>query len=179
VLASGCGGLPKHVTKTTRVTQPPPGKTLVNFHRPTGYGGAIFYPVFDTEGKFVCDVPGKSVFQYTCEPGKQVFMAWAEHVSVVEADFAPDKIYDVMIDVGMGWIQANITLAPLSRSDPRRAKLPEFEKREKMAVGMQRTEHVDQYEEKNQARIQEIKKDFLNGGPKADRVRRLGKDDCR
>lgn len=178
VLGTGCAGLPKHLAKTTRITEPPAGKAIINFGRPTGYGGNALYPIFDGDGKFICDLPGKAVFQYVCDPGKHVFIGWAEHVSVVEVDAAPNKIYDILVDVGMGWIQANIKMAPLTKTDPRRAKLPEFDQREKNVLTMMRDKHVTEYEAKNQARVQEIKKDFF-GGPKSDRVLRLQPDDCR
>ena len=178
ILCAGCGGLPKYLAKTPMLTAPPSGKALVNFHRPTGYGGGALYPIFNGEGKFICDLPGESLFQYPCDAGKQVFVGWAEHVSVVEAEVEANKTYDIMVDVGMGWVSANIKMAPLAQGDPRRAKLPEFEKREKNVLAMQRNEHVIQYEQKSQARFQEIKKDFL-GGAKGDRVLRLKQSDCR
>ncbi len=177
-LMTGCGGLPKHVTTTTRIANPPAGKALVNFHRPTGYGGQVLYPIFDGAGKFICDLPGRSAYQYACEPGKHLFIGWAEHVTVLEAEVVANKTYDVMVDVGMGWGQANIKMTPLAKDDPRRTKLAEFEKREKQVVAIQKNDHVIQYEQKNQARIQQIKSDFL-GGAKSERTRSLQKGDCR
>jgi len=56
------------------------------------------------------DQPGVSLFQHVCNPGEQVFIVWADHVTVVKADLAADKIYDIMVDVGMGWVQPNIVL---------------------------------------------------------------------
>ena len=177
-LLTGCAGLPKHVATTTRVANPPPGKALVNFHRPTGYGGMALFPIFDGDGKFICDLPGQSVYQYTCDAGKHLFIGWADHVTVLEAEVDANKIYDVMVDVGMGWIQANIRMTPLAKDVPRGARLAEFEKREKWVVAIQRDGHVAEYEQKNQARVQQIKSDFL-GGEKSERTRSLQKDDCR
>ena len=103
-LCVGCSGLPKQLTKTQRIEQPPAGKALVNFHRPSTWGGGQLYPIFDLNGKMLIDLPGGCEFQQVCEPGENVFMGWAEHVAVVKADVAPDKVYDVMVDVSMGWI---------------------------------------------------------------------------
>jgi hypothetical protein len=178
VLFTGCASLPKHMTTTTRLDAPPPGKALINFHRPTSYGKNALYPIFDGEGKFICDMPGNSVYQYPCPPGRQLFIGWAEQVSVVDADVAADKTYDVMIDVTMGWVQTNIKMVPLTKGEQRRAKLDQFEKKEKSVLAIQDTKHVRDYEARNKERIQEIKKDFLEG-KKSDRVRRLSPDDCR
>jgi len=176
-LLTGCAGLPKHITTTPRIANPPPGKALVNFHRPTGYAGHVLYPIFDGDGKFVCDLPGQSVYQYACDPGKHLFIGWREHVTVLEADVDANKTYDVMVDAG-GWPITIIWMTPLTSDDPRRTKMAEFEKQEKKVVAIQRGDHVIKYEQKNQARILQIKSDFL-GGAKSERARSLKKDDCR
>jgi hypothetical protein len=163
---------------THRIASPPSGKALVNFHRPTAYGGNERVPIFDGTGKMLIDLPGKSEFQVVCDPGEQLFIAWADHVSVVKADLAADKTYDIMVDVGMGWMEANIRLMPLSKDDPRRAKLDDFERRERHVWAMERNKHVIDYEAKNQERVQQIKKDFI-AGEKSDRMGFLSKSDCR
>jgi hypothetical protein len=177
-LCVGCAGLPKQLTKVERIQQPPAGKALVNFHRPSTWGGGL-YPIFDGNGKMVMDLLGGCEFQQVCEPGENVFMGWAEHVSVVRIDAAPDKIYDIMVDISMGWVTANIFMSPLAKGDPRRAKLADFERREKTVLGLNRNQHVIDYEAKNQNRVAEIKRDFLQSGQKSERVKVLQKDDCR
>ncbi len=178
LLGVGCAGIPSTV-KVARITQPPAGKALVNFHRPSNYGGELRLPIFDGNGKMLMDLPGGSIFQHVCNPGEQVYIAWADHVTVVKADVAPDKIYDILVDVSMGWVQANIYLAPLAKDSPRRAKLAEFERREKRSLGLNiAAPRVAEYEANNQKRVQDIKRDFL-GGQKDERVKILKKDDCR
>ena len=177
--AAGFGGLPKHLVKTDHISAPPSGKALVNFHRPSNWGGAEKFAIFDDTGKMLIDLPGGAEFQMVCDPGRKIFIAWADQVSVVKADLAADKTYDIMVDIGMGWVRGNIRLIPLAKGDPRREKLAEFEKREsKRVVAQNRNKHVEDYETKNQGRIQEIKKDFL-GGEKSERVAVLNQDDCR
>ncbi len=175
---AGCAGLPKHLKQVQRIEQPPPGKALVNFHRPSNWGGAEKFAIFDGSGHMLIDLPGGSEFQYVADPGENVFMAWADHVTVVKADVAPDKIYDIMVDIGMGWVRGNIKLVPLTKNDPRRAELAKFEKREKKVLAQNREEHVNEYEAKNKERVEEIKRDFL-GGTKSERVSVLSRDDCR
>ena len=121
---------------------------------------------------------GGCEFQQVCEPGENVFMGWAERVSVVKADVAADKVYDIVVDISMGWIKGNVYMSPLGKGEPRRSKLPEFERREATVLGLNRNQHVIDYEAKNQTRVAEIKADFL-AGQKSDRVKYLQKDDCR
>ena len=178
VSCCGCAGLPKQLTKVQRIEQPPAGKALVNFHRPSTWGGNQLYPIFDINGKMLIDLMGGCEFQQVCEPGENVFMGWAEHVAVVKADLAPDKVYDIVVDVSMGWVKGNIFMSPLAKGDPRRSKVAEFEQREKTVLGLNRNQHIVDFEAKNQTRVGEIKRDFLSG-QKSDRVKVLSKDDCR
>ncbi len=171
--------MPKTCRIVTRISQPPPGKALVNFHRPSSYGKPVGVPIFDINGKMLVDMRGASLFQVVCDPGETVFIGWAEHVTVIKADVAPDKIYDIMVDVAPGWVSANIFLTPLTKGHPRRAKLAEFDRREKWTIGINpNSPRVAEYETKNRERIEQIKKDFL-GGAKSDRVIYLRKYDCR
>jgi len=172
-------GLPKHLVTTNHLAAPPSGKALVNFHRPSNFGGGEKFAIFDESGKMLMDLPGGAEFQLVCDPGQKIFMGWADHVSVVKAELTADKTYDIMVDIGMGWMRGNIQLIPLGKGDARRDKLAEFEKREsKRVLALNRNQHVEDYEAKNQKRVEEIKKDFL-GGAKTDRVAHLSKDDCR
>ena len=136
-------------------------------------------PIFDVNGKMLVDMRGASLFQCVCNPGEQVFIGWAEHVTVIKADLAPNKIYDVMVDVAPGWVTANIFFTPLTKGDPRRADLAKFEKREKWTIAINPdSPRVAEYETQNHERIEQIKNDFLKG-EKSDRVKVLAKDDCR
>lgn len=175
-VVSGCGT--PYLKKVERIQQPPPGKALVNFHRPSYFGGAEKFAIFDGNGNMLIDLGGKQEFQYVCDPGEQVFLGWADQASVVKADVAADKTYDIMIDIAMGWVRGNIRLVPLDKADPRRARLAEFEKRERAIMSLVRTPHVTDYEARQKPRIEQIKADFLSGA-KSDRVRTLSKDDCR
>ena len=178
-LCVGCSSIPKTTRMADRISQPPPGKALVNFHRPSNYGGGRLIAIFDGNGKMLMDLPGGTLFQHVCDPGEQVFTVWADHVTVVKGDLAADKIYDIMVDVSPGWVQINIVLTPLTKDNPRRAKLAEFERREKRTLGLNTASpRVAEYEAKNQPRVEEIKRDFL-AGQKSDRVKYLQKDDCR
>ena len=84
-----------------------------------------------------------------------------------------------MVDVAPGWVQANISLTPLPKGHPRRAKLAEFDRREKWTIAINSgSPRVAEYEAQNRERIEQIKRDFLSG-EKSERVKVLAKDDCR
>ncbi len=179
LLGAGCAGLPKTTVPVARISQPPPGKALVNFHRPSGSAGPRAFAIFDGNGKMLIDLPGQSLFQLVCDPGENVFLGSADHVSVVKADLAPDKIYDIMVDVSIGWVRENIFLTAMSKTNNRRPKLAEFERREKNTVGLNTASpRVAEYQAARQPEIAKIKADFL-GGPKSDRLQLLQRDDCR
>lgn len=183
MFGTGCGSVPKvpkDMAQVERLQQPPPGKALVNFLRPTKYGSrgpGMRQAIFDGSGRMLCDLPGQFQFQYVCDPGEHVFIAWADKVTVVKANTVAGKVYDVMVDVSMGWVRADIKLTALTKSDPRRARLAEFEKACRV-LSQTRTAHIEEYETTRAARIAEIKRDFLDGDKK-DRLQVLGPDDCR
>ncbi len=120
LLCTGCAGIPKTAVKVQRISRPPPRNALVNFHRLSGAAGPRAFAIFDGNGKMLVDVPGQALFQLVCEPGEQVFIGEAEHVSVVKADLAPDKIYDIMVDVSIGWVRQKEILGPEGSEAPGR-----------------------------------------------------------
>jgi hypothetical protein len=159
--------------QSTRLYAPPQGKSLVNFHRSLG---AFTYALYDQAGTFLCDAPPYGEFQYVCDPGEQVFIGWIlqSPVSVVQAELAPNKVYDILI-LETSWERPH--LVPLAKGDERRAHLSEYEAEED-PVSMIRSSRILKSEAQVQPKIEEIRKDFF-GGPKSDRVVKLAKEDCR
>ncbi len=177
ILLAGCASAPRDLTFVPRLTQAPAGQALVNFHRPSKWGGAERFAIFRGDGTLLVDLPGGSEFQYVCDPGEHIFVAWADQASAVKAEFAADRVYDIMVDIGMGWVRGNIKLVPLAKDDPRRARLGEFENREKV-VSQSPSAYLAEYQQKHQEQVAQIKKDFV-GGQKSDRLSVLRKEDCR
>ena len=141
--------------KTTRMDTPPAGKVLVNFHRPSGYGGNFKVPIFDGTGTMLMDLPGKSEYQLVCEPGEHIFISWSEDsCSVIKGDLAADKTYDIIADISIGWVRPNIWIVPLNKDSSRRDKIAEFEKRETRIYTLERNKYVTDYEAKNQKRVE-------------------------
>lgn len=154
----------------------PSGKALVNFHRPSGFGGAVDYYVFDQK-KLIGNTKGGNLFQYTCDPGEHVFIGTAQRGSAIKADLVAGKVYDVVINVGMGFFTANISLEPITKDHKKRSELPKWEKREQLWVFAD-DERCRKFEDRRQRWAEDTLNDFLNGSHK-DRLQTLGPDDHR
>jgi hypothetical protein len=93
--------------------KPSPGKALVNFVRPSGYGRAAKATLWDGD-KLIGVSFGKQRFQYECEPGKHLFIAWSEYKSPVEAELLPDRVYYIALRIRMGAWRGRIHQVPLN-----------------------------------------------------------------
>ncbi len=178
-LSAGCSSIPNFTRAGEPgelLAAPPAGKALVNFHRPSGYGGGADLPVFDRT-TLIGNSLGKTRFQYVCDPGEHVFVARKDAVSVVQARLLGDRVYDIVIDVGMGWWSANIQIQPITKTHERRGELGKWEGLERLLVSV-RNDAAVAYETKLRADLEGILKDFF-GGSKADRLRKLEPDDHR
>lgn len=88
---------------------------LVTFVRPSSYGAAIQFGVWDSEN-FVGVVSANSYVQYKTSPGKHLFLARAENWSCVEADLEAGKSYVIITAVRMGAWKARVALVPVTRT---------------------------------------------------------------
>jgi hypothetical protein len=175
----GCGGLNfmrRPMEGEAAITTPPAGKTLVNFHRPSGWGGGADFPVFDRE-TLIGNVGGSCMLQYVCDPGEHVFLGTADSTSVIRADLAPDQVYDIVVNIGFGVFKANITLDPITKDHEKRAEVSSWEARENLMIFVD-DEKSRNYESRRRDHTRVALQDFL-AGEKQDRVRVLGRDDHR
>lgn len=97
--------------------KPTDGKVLVNFIRPSGTGYAAKATIWDSD-KLVGVSFGKQGFQYQCDPGKHLFVAWSEYKSPVEADLLPNRIYYIVLRIKMGWWRGRIHMVPVHKQHP-------------------------------------------------------------
>ena len=176
MVATGCGGT-RYMQVSARIESAPPDKALVNFLRPTNWGGAVDCQIYNGDGKLVGNLDGSSECQYVCDPGSYVFIGDGESVSVIQATVAAGRIYDIMVDVQMGMWKANVQLHPLVQGDARRAKLPDFERRCRV-LEVKADEDTRRREEKFSARLPRIRADFIDGEKRA-RLHSMGPDDNR
>ena len=106
-LASGCATGGKYMIKAEPIVSPPQGKTLVTFVRPSNFGGAISFGVWDGEIFIGILGPDMSI-QYETTPGEHYFLARAENWACVKADLAADRQYVIKANPIMGVWKARV-----------------------------------------------------------------------
>ncbi len=89
---------------------------LVNFVRPSFYGGAIQFGLWDSE-KCIGVIEAGAYIQYKTTPGKHLFMARAENWSCVEADLEGGRSYFILASPRMGAWKARVALHPVNKGD--------------------------------------------------------------
>lgn len=182
-LTLGCAGpIYKTNRRMHRITAvadiPPAGQALVYIHRPRAYFGRKVYANFWDSKKFIADLGNGHSVAYSCEPGKHHFICRSvEIVSVVEAELAANKTYDLWVDTGGYWI-ASFELRPIKKDDKRRKALADWSQ-DCIWVAL-REDNVDNadYEKKWTEEIDSILYDFT-AGAKTKRLQHLQIDDCR
>ena len=108
---------PRYMIVQDAVPEPSEGKAIVNFVRPSSFGKGVKAPIWDGE-KLIAMSLGKMAFQYECDAGKHIFIAWSEYKSPVEADLLPDRVYYIVLRTRMGWWRGRIHQVPVKKDDP-------------------------------------------------------------
>jgi hypothetical protein len=172
---AGCGGIRFMARDDGAPRTAPADKALVNFVRPSNWGGGEDLPIFDGK-KLIGNVEGKMIFPYLTTPGEHWFIANKGHVSVVKADLKAGQVYDIAVDIAPGAFSANVFLSPIGKGSERRGKVAEWDSlpRYRFADGPDATS----FESKRAGQVDEILKDFQAGGKK-DRIKTMAADDHR
>lgn len=89
---------------------------VVNFLRPSAFGGAIRFGIWDSE-QLVGILTYKSNLQYKAKPGEHLFLARAENWSYVKADLEAGKNYFIIARVFPGVWKARVAFDPVTKSD--------------------------------------------------------------
>ena len=110
---TGCGPKRPYMTPQPAKIKPSEGKALVHFIRPSGYGRAAHFTIWDGE-KLIGESWGKESFQYECDPGKHLFITWSEYKSPLEADLLPNRVYYVLLRIRMGMWRGRLHFVPLN-----------------------------------------------------------------
>jgi len=119
LLVTGCSS---PFMKPADFTLKPDGNhAVVNFLRPSSFGGAIMFGIWDRT-EFVGVVTAKNYVQYKAKPGNHFFMARAENWSGIKADVRAGKNYYILVEPRMGAWKARVNMSVLQPSDPRLAK---------------------------------------------------------
>lgn len=96
---------------------PETSQALVTFLRPTYFGGAIQFGIWD-EDRFVGILSAGSYVQYLAAPGEHVFLARAENWSYVRARLEGGRRYYILGKVFPGVWKARVAFDPVRRADP-------------------------------------------------------------
>ena len=110
----GCGSSMMINTKPMAI--PENNDAIVTFIRPTMFGGAIKFGLWDSEN-FIGILTAKSYVQYKTHPGEHLFIARAENWSYVKANLNPGKQYLILGKVYPGVWKARVGLDPVNKND--------------------------------------------------------------
>lgn len=102
----------------TEAIAPGPDYAVVNFLRPSSYGGAIKFGIWDRDTIIGVLTP-KRYIQYKASPGEHIFMARAENWSVVKATVEAGRIYYILAEPRMGAWKARVAMTVLQPDDRR------------------------------------------------------------
>ena len=148
---------------------PPPGKSLVYFHRPQT-ALKYYYTSAGDGTNFVTDLGNGHSTAYVCEPGKHIFTSRITfQVSVTEANLLPDQIYDFAPS------PEYLSLWPLAKESKERALIPQWMTN---AVWVTRGPGAANYEQTRQEANNELIRDFTVG-KKQSRLLQLKAEDHR
>jgi hypothetical protein len=114
ILIAGCAGTSQYMVKATPVKGPSPNKALVYFMRPSGFGFAVHFQIWDGY-RLIGLSQAKSYFAYECDPGEHLFIGIAENKRAVDADLEAGKAYYVITQVKMGGWKARMAFIPVTR----------------------------------------------------------------
>jgi len=124
ILLSGCAS--SMMMKVSPMEGPDQQHALVTFIRPSSFGGAIQFGIWDSD-KFVGILSANSYVQYLAEPGEHLFMARAENWSYVKADLQAGRQYYILGRVFPGVWKARVAFDPVTKNDTTSdAKLDEW-----------------------------------------------------
>jgi hypothetical protein len=88
----------------------PMDRALVVFVRPSSFARGIGFTIIDEKGRYMGDSLPKSAFTVSMEPGRHVFICWAENSSALEATVEAGKTYFVEVAPKMGALAARAHL---------------------------------------------------------------------
>jgi hypothetical protein len=175
LMVIGCAGKSRYMVQAEPVAGPPSDKALVYFMRPSPYGFAVNFQIWDGD-HFIGLSQAKSYFAYTCEPGTHLFLGIAENKVALEADVEAGKSYYVGTNVRTGLWKARVQFTPVTRGSELWDKVEAYE--ESLNFIAVKEEERTKWEAAKQEEVLTILDYFTNGEGKA-LVLKLSKEDGR
>ncbi len=114
LMMSGCGS--SLMMRVKPADAPMGSDALVTFFRPSVFGGAIKFGLWDNEN-FLGILTAGSYIQYRTHAGEHLFISQAENWSYVKADLEAGKEYYVIGKVFPGVWKARCALDPINIED--------------------------------------------------------------
>ena len=96
---------------------PEASRALVTFLRPSYFGGAIQFGIWDSD-QFVGILEPGSYIQILVPPGEHIFLARAENWSYVHANLEAGRQYFILAKVFPGIWKARVAYDPIRKGDP-------------------------------------------------------------
>lgn len=125
IILSGCASpMMKQVQKIDLAET---NKAMVTFLRPTVFGGAIQFGMWDGD-QFVGILSANSYIQYLVTPGEHYFLGKAENWSCVKANLEAGKKYYIIGKVFPGIWKARIAFDPIKTGDEPQSQVDEWMK---------------------------------------------------
>lgn len=153
VFGISCAGSSHYMKPSQGLLTPTNDKALVRFMRPSGFGYAINFNVWDGE-KVIGNSVAKSQFDYLADPGKHLFVAVAENKTFLEADLEAGKTYYILTQVRMGVWKARVGFVSVNKGSEFWDKVKEYENElNKLEPD---TEALKKWEDENKPKIKEI-----------------------
>jgi hypothetical protein len=122
-MLSGCGS--SLMTGVSTIEQPDNGMALVTVLRPSVFGGAIKFSLWDGD-QFKGILTAKSYIQFQAPPGHHLIMARAENWSGVDAELQAGRHYYIIARVMPGAWKARVALDPVSRDQYDEGKIDKW-----------------------------------------------------
>ncbi len=116
-LFAGCAST--YMIKTAKI-ESGPDYAIVNFIRPTLFGGAIKFGVWDRDQVVGVLTPERCV-QYRAAPGEHLFLIRAENWGIVKATVEAGKTYTILVEPRLGLFKANVHPIVIKPDDKRLA----------------------------------------------------------
>jgi hypothetical protein len=171
----GCAEENGYMATATPVAGPSAGKALVYFMRPSEYGFAVDFQIWDDD-HFIGLSQAQSYFAYECNPGAHLFIGIAENKVALDADLEADKSYYVGTNVKAGWAKARLQLTPVTRDSELWDKVEGYKQNLNFIAAKEKERAKWEAAKKQEAAT--LKDYFTTGVGKA-RVLKLSKEDGR
>jgi hypothetical protein len=145
----------------------PEGKAVVYFFRPTVFGAARPFHIFDGEN-YLIRLMGANYFRYECEPGEHVFWAAAENKSFLRAELEAGHVYAVLARIIPGAFSGRVVLEPLTTESKYWKKC--VKQANKKKPRQEDAKYREEWESKHPDYVEKALKAWKEGGEKTNHV---------